>query len=170
MRKFRMATTLAVVLAGVVPAFSLADAPVFNDSFRFTSDPYSEGWCGMAGTSVDTMVARFRVGSGGSLENLNMTTVFAASASAKSMEVHIARVGKTEASVDNGNGTETFVQTNTGRQSFKLPGGPLLVRSAGTITFAITLEVGTGDFMSFEVVEQHGQFPPGCDFIVEALT
>ena len=171
MRKFRITTALVVVLAGVLPAFGLAGAPVFNDSFRFTSDPYSDGWCGIAGTSIDTVVAHFQVRtSGASLESLNVTTTFTAAASGKSMEVHIARVGKTEAAVDNGDGTETILVTNDGMQNIKLPNGPLLVRTAGSITFAITLEVGTGDFVSFEVVKEHGQFPPGCAFIVEALT
>ena len=171
MRKLRIATALAIVLAGVAPAFGLAGAPTFNDSFRFTSDPYADGWCGIAGTSIDTVVAHFQVRSNGaSLENLNVTTVFTASASSKSMEVHIARVGKTDTAVDNGDGTETILLTNNGLQNFKLQNGPLIVRTAGSISFAITLEVGTGDFVSFEVVEEHGQFPAGCALIVEALT
>ena len=36
------------------------------------------------------------------------------------MEVHIARVSKTGAAVDNGDGTETIFVTNNGVQSFKL--------------------------------------------------
>jgi hypothetical protein len=171
MRKFTIATVVAFVLAAVVTGAGAAAAPVSNEHFKLTSAPYADGWCGVAGTSIDTVVAHLIVGADGAvLENLNLTTVFTATASGKSMEVHIARVGRASAAVDNGDGTETIFLTNNGLQNFKLPNGPLIVRNAGSITFAITLDTATGDFVSFEVVEEHGQFPPGCAFIIEALT
>jgi hypothetical protein len=173
MRKFKLLPALAaaVVVMAVVPALGLAGPPAFNGHFSFTSAPYADGWCGIDGTSVDTVRAHFlEDASGASIENLNLVTTFTSTASGKSMEIHIARVSKSDAFVDNGDGTETLFVTNNGLQSWKIPNGPMLVRSVGSITFAITFDAATGEFLSFEVVEEHGQFPPGCEFIIEALT
>jgi len=173
MRKFNLLRTLAavVVLMPVLPAVGLAGPPVFNGHFSFTTDPYADGWCGIDGTSVDIVKAHYvEDETGASLENLNLVTTFTSTASGKSMEIHIARVSKADAVVDNGDGTETVFGTNNGVQSWKIPNGPVFVRSVGSITFAVTFDAATGDFLSFEVVAEHGQFPPGCELIIEALT
>ena len=171
LRQLFVALAGTIVLMAAVPALGLAAAPIVREHFNFTSDPYDDNWCGIDGTGVDRVVVQYSEdASGASIENVNVTIVFTATSSGKSMEVHIARVGKTTARVDNGDGTVTIFATNDGVQSFKLPNGPMLVRDAGSITFAVTLDAATGDFISFEVVEEHGQFPPGCDQIVAALT
>ena len=164
-----LTATLIAVLA--FAAVAMAAPPVVNVHVNFTSDPYADNWCGIDGSSVDSVVAHYKEDAGGAfIANLNLTISFTATASGKSMQVHIARVGKATAPIDNGDGTATVLTTTNGVQSFKLQNGPLFVRSAGNITFAVTFDAVTGDFISFEVVEEHGQFPPGCDQIVVALT
>ena len=107
MRRFKLGAALAMaaVLLAAVPAVAIAGPPVVNIHVAFTSDPYDDGWCGIDGTSVDEVSAHFvERESGASIENLNLVITFTAAASGKSMEIHIARVSKTAAPVDNGDG------------------------------------------------------------------
>jgi len=40
----------------------------------------------------------------------------------------------------------------------------------GLIEFRITFDSATDEFLSFEVLREKGQQPPGCDTIVAALS
>jgi hypothetical protein len=171
-RQRLLALSGAVFLALALPAIGVAAAPVIHEHFNFTSDPYDYNWCGIDGTSVDSGVVDFKLDAGGaSIENQQVTTFFTATASGKSMEIHTTGVVKVSASIDNGDGTFTVVVTNMGtRPQFKLPNGPVLVRSAGLAMFGVTFDSVTGRFVSFEVLDLKGPHPPGCDIIVAALT
>jgi hypothetical protein len=173
MRKFRhllLAFAGAAALTATVPA--LAAAPVINEHFSFTSDPYAQNWCGIEGTSVDRVVGHFKLdASGASIDNIQSKSLFTATASGESMEIHITGVVKVSAPIDNGDGTFTVIVRNMGaRPQFKLPNGPLLVRSAGHGIFGLTFDSSTGEFVSFEVIDLKGPHPAGCDIIVAALT
>jgi hypothetical protein len=175
MGKFRnllLALAGAAALTATAPALGLAAAPVINEHFNFTSDPYVQNWCGIEGTSVDRVVGHFKLdASGASIENIQSKSLFTATASGKSMEIHITGLVKVSAPIDNGDGTFTVIVRNMGsRPQFKLPNGPLLVRSGGQGIFGLTFDSSTGEFISFEVIDVKGPHPAGCDIIVAALT
>ena len=118
------------------------------------------------------MVANFKEdASGASLESLNVTTLFTATASGKSMEIRQTGARKASAPIDNGGGTVSVDVTNSGQSSgFKLPNGPPIVLDVGLVEFLVTFDAATGDFVSFEVLRVRGPRPPGCALIVAALT
>lgn len=76
--------------------------------------------------------------------------------------------------VDEDAGTITFTSTNKGLpEKFMTPGGPVLLRDAGVISFANTFDLETGDFISFEVTVNNGPHPEAdSDFTLfcETLT
>ncbi|HEY8723926.1 MAG TPA: hypothetical protein VIL92_08730 [Gaiellaceae bacterium] len=78
---------------------------------------------------------------------------------------------RSSAPTDNGDGTVSVVATNSGLSpAFKLPNGPPIVLDVGLVEFVLTLDATTGDFISFELLRDRGQHPPGCAAIVAALT
>ncbi len=174
MRKFRspVVMVIAVAFAALVPALGFAGPPVVQEHFNFTSDSYDDGWCGIAGVSVDRVVVQYSEdASGASIERINVKTLFTAMASGKSMQIHQAGARKASAPIDNRDGTYSIILQNTGPSpKFKLPNGPVLVMDVGLIEFRITFDSATGEFLSFEVLREKGQRPPGCDTIVAALS
>ncbi len=61
--------------------------------------------------------------------------------------------------------------TNSGPSpKFKLLNGPVIVIDVGLIEFRLTFDSATDEFLSFEVLREHGQRPPGCAAIVAALS
>jgi hypothetical protein len=175
MRYFRqlfVAVAATIVVAAAVSALGLAAKPVVNEHVNFTSDPYADNWCGLDGTSVDRVVAHFKEdASGASLETLNVTTFFTATASGKSMEIRQTGARRVSAPTDNGDGTVSVIVTNSGLSpGFKLLNGPPIVLDVGLVEFRVTFDAATGEFVSFEVLRERGQRPPGCALIVAALT
>ena len=162
--------TLALV--AVVPALGLAAAPVVNEHANFTSDPYADNWCGIEGIGVDRVVVHYKEdASGASLETVNITELFTATESGKSMEIRSTGARKSSAPIDNGDGTYSIIATNTGQSpGFKLPKGPPIVIDVGLVEFRLTFDSATGRFVAFDVLRERGQHPPGCDLIVAALT
>lgn len=160
----------AVVLAAGVPALGAAQ-PVVNEHDHFTSDPYADNWCGIAGTSVDTVVAHYiEQASGASIETVNITTLFTATATGKSMEIRQTGVRRAGAPIENGDGTYSVFFTNAGHSpSFKMPNGPPIVLNVGLVQGVATFDAATGEFLSFEVVKVAGPRLPGCDAIVAYL-
>ena len=166
--------SLAASLVGVLAfaAVAVAGAPVVNVHASFTSDPYADNWCGIDGTGVDRVVAHYKEdASGASIENLNITELFTATASGKSIEIRQTGVRRASAPIDNGDGTYSIIATNRGQgPGIKLPNGPVIVLSVGLVEFLVTFDSATGEFVSFEVLRDKGQHPPGCALIVAALT
>ena len=162
----------ATFLVALMASSAEAAKPVINEHANFTSDPYADGWCGIDGTSVDRVVAHYlEAASGASIASLNVTTLFTATASGKSIEIRQTGARKASAPVDNGDGTVSVVFTNSGQSpGIKLPNGPPIVLSVGLVEFLVKFDAATGDFISFEVVREKGQRSPGCDAIVAALT
>ena len=172
LRQLFVALAGTIVLVTAVPALGLAAAPVVNVHVSFTSDPYDDNWCGIDGTSVDRVVAHYKEdASGASILNLNITALFTATESGKSMEIRQTGVQRASAPIDNGDGTYSVIATNSGQSpTFKLPNGPVIVLSVGLVEFLVTFDIATGEFVSFEVLKESGQHPPGCALIVAALT
>jgi hypothetical protein len=172
LKRLLIAGSAALALAAVLPAFGVSAAPVNHGRDHFTSDPYATELCGIPGLAVDTVVAQFlEKASGATVETANVSELFTATASGKSIEWRMAGVVRRSPLLDNGDGTATFLVSVNGTSAiFKLPNGSVLGADVGSITFAVTLDAVTGDFISFEVVDIHGPRPPGCDAIVAALT
>jgi hypothetical protein len=172
---------LLVALAGIaaiaacVPAFGLAAEPVVSGHFNFTSDPYADNLCGVDVTAVDRVVETYKQdASGASIDNANVTTTFTA-ATGRSVEFHHAGVAKQSASVDNCDGTVSFVFVISGNApQIKIPNGPVIGHSTGTATLLVTADAANPDhFISFEFVRDTG-LPKdgggGCATIVAYLT
>jgi hypothetical protein len=162
----------AIVVLGAlaVPATGIADRPVVNEHDNFTSDPYPDDQCGIAGTSVDMVHDQFKQdASGASIENINIKTLFVATASGKSMTIQTSEVSKTGAPVDNGDGTFTTIVRNAGLSpKFTFQDGTHVI-DVGAVGFEIVRDAN-GEFLSFELLYQHGQRPAGCDTITAELS
>ncbi len=106
LKRLFVAVAAAAAVATVVPLYGLAAAPVVHEHAHFTSDVYDDQWCGIAGTSVDRVVAQYvERESGASVETLNIATVFTATASGTSMLIRQTGARHAGAPVDNGDGT-----------------------------------------------------------------
>jgi hypothetical protein len=162
-----LAGSIALLAALALPVSSAGAAQIGHD--HFTSDPYPDNWCGIDGTSVDQVVANYT--EDGSRTSLNVTTLFTATTSGKSMEIRQTGLRREGAPIDNGDGTYSVVHTNAGQSpSFKLPNGPVIALDVGLIEGVATFDSTTGDFISFEIVKLAGPRPNACDAIVAALS
>jgi len=165
-----LAGTIALLGALVFPAAGIAGKPVVNEHDNFTSDPYPDGWCGIDGTSIDVVHDQYRQdASGASIENVNITTYFTATSTGKSMTIQSSGVHQQNTPIDNGDGTFTFILANSGiGPKFTFADGTHLL-DRGTVGFALTVD-SNDEFVSFDVLYQHGQRPPGCDTIIAELS
>jgi hypothetical protein len=100
---------------------------------------------------------------------VNLSTVFTATASGKSLTIQESGVGKATAAVYNPDGSYSLVFTNAGLgPKFTLPDGQVII-DGGASAFQITFDA-TGNFDSFQQLYGHGPSPAACDQIVAALT
>jgi hypothetical protein len=137
---------------------------------HFTSDPYADSWCGLAGTSVDRVVANYTTADA-SRASISVLTTFTATTNGKSLEIRSTGVRKETAPIDNGDGTSSVIFTNAGLSPmFKVPNGPAIGVDVGLIMFDVTFDNATGDFVSFSVVRVAGQRPGLDTQICAALT
>jgi len=150
-----------------------ATAPTV-EHIHFTSDPYVVNICGLDLIGVDTVEATVLTSpaSGARINPRLITSVFTNPSTGKSVTQMEAgfTVGST---TDNGDGTSTTVITVDGLTKVSvLHGPPININVVGSITFAITVDMATGDFISFVFldIKGPGPNPPGCDVITAALT
>lgn len=137
---------------------------------HFTSDPYPDSWCGLAGTSVDQVVANYTTPDE-SRTSMNVSTTFTVTATGKTLIIRATGVRKESAPIDNGDGTYTAIFTNAGQSpSFKVGNGPAIGEDVGLIEFAVTFDAATGEFISFSVVRVDGQRLPLDSEICAALS
>ena len=174
-----LAALVAAIVAGALPASGTAAQVVFHahDSFR---DSFPDEICGIAGTSVVRGVDDFQVLADNMIRDMfEINQVFTASASGKAVTLHVAeQYSSNDAPIDNGDGTITFVETFKGLpEMLKLPGGGLLSRDAGVVTFTTTLNGVTGDLVSRTFAGEKGPHPDldsgfaiFCDVLIPALT
>jgi hypothetical protein len=151
----------AVALVAATAAFGFTGPPVNNDHYRFTSDPYSENWCGQVeGTAVDTVVEHFmQDATGNIIDNVRVTSLFTATATGKSILSSASSTARSTGPVDNGDGTISFITQVTGLVlKFQIPGGPVLkaangepIRSAGVLTIEDVFDAATGDYITTNV-------------------
>jgi hypothetical protein len=165
----------ALLLMGLMASSTgaAATAPTV-EHFHFTSDPFTDNICGIDVIGVDTVSGMFLLSaSGASINAAQVTTVFTNPTSGKSITFMSAGVAKQSALIDNGNGTSSIVFTVNGLSPkiSELNGPPLDGIDTGSITFLITFDTATGEFISFDVLSIKGPRPVvGCDLITAALT
>jgi hypothetical protein len=163
LRSLTAASILALGLVGAASAGTIG-----HD--HFTSDPYADSWCGLAGTSIDKVVANYTTVDE-SRASINVLTTFTATATRKQLEIRSTGVRKEGAPIDNGNGTYSVIFTNAGLSpKFKVPNGPMIGVDVGLIMFDVTFDKTTGDFIAFSVVRVAGQRPALDSQICAALT
>ena len=155
---------VVTVVLGVAAAGAVA-APPGHD--HFTSDPYADSLCGGAGTSVDTVVANYT--EDGSRTSLNVTTLFTATRSGKSIEIRQTGL-RSESVTYNADGSFSVTFANAGQApGFKLPNGPVIALDVGLGQGVATFDANC-DFVSFQLIKHAGQLPAACDAIVAALS
>jgi serine/threonine protein kinase len=87
------------------------------------------------------------------------------------LEIRSTGVHKQSALIDNGDGTSSLIFTNAGLSPmFKVPNGPVIGVDVGVVTFDVTFDSATGDFVSFSEVRTAGQRPALDSQICGALT
>jgi hypothetical protein len=134
--------------------------------------------CDIPGTNVDSQSGNVQVFADSTMKvEWQESYVFTSALTGKSIEsLSNEQFTTNRAPIDNGDGTVSFVFAFKGlEQQLKLPNGPVLVRDAGPVTFTLTVDAATGDFVSFTVSEQgpHPITDSGgnfCQFIVPALS
>ena len=137
---FRVSVVCALVVAGLaiaVPAIGSAGKVVFHSHENFR-DSFADEFCGIQGTSVVKGVDNFQLLSDNTFrDNFEVNQVFAATASGKSVVLHVAeQVVGTDQPIDNGDGTVTVVYTFKGLpEQLRLQNGRVLSRDAGSVTF-----------------------------------
>jgi hypothetical protein len=168
---FAVTALAAAVFVALAAATSGSAQPVANEHEHFVSDPYDDNWCGIDGTSVSSGVAHYlEDASGRSVETVNVTTLFTATDTGKTIEIRKTGARMGSGPIDNGDGTYSVIATNVGQSpSFMIPNGPPLVLGVGLVQFVLTFDSATGDFLSFDVVKTAGQRVPGCDALVAYL-
>ena len=174
-----LSVLVAAIVAVVMPGSGVAAKPVFHSHENF-SDTFADNVCGIPGTSVVRGVDNTTVYANNTFkDNFTLTQTFTASASGKSIRIHIAnQVTGNDQPIDNGDGTVTFVNTFTGLpEQLKIKNGPVLSRDAGVVTLTQTFDATTGDLVSQTVSGEKGPHPDldsdfaiFCDVLIPALT
>jgi hypothetical protein len=164
---------LAVLVALALPAAGVAAAPVTVEPLYMPPTAAgSDNICGVDVTVVNSASGVFvEEPSGAEIVAGRSQTVFTNPSSGKSITFTQAGVGRSSATVDNGDGTFTSTFTVNGTSpKIQIVGGAPIGIDTGSITFAITTDA-SGHFLSFDVVSVKGPRPAGgCDVIVAALT
>jgi hypothetical protein len=169
----------AAIVAVVMPGSGVAAKPVFHSHQNF-SDTFSDGICGIPGTSVVRGVENFTLYADNTFKDtFTISQTFTATASGKSVRIHAGnQVTGNDEPIDNGDGTITFITTFKGLpEQLKIPQGPMLSRDAGVVTFTDTFDEVTGALISRVVSGEKGPHPdldsdfaPFCNVLMLALT
>ena len=181
---FSVAAALAAAwLAGV----GLAGAPTERSHENFT-DTFPDQICGIDGTSTVKGVDNFSIRGTTFTEHFEVTQVFTATASGKSVVIRVAQRASGPLDPiyvnDNGDGTVTFTFLNTFiglPEQLRILNGPVLLRDAGVVTiastFIYTIATDSYAFVSRSVSGQHGPHPDlasdfeaFCNVLIPALT
>jgi hypothetical protein len=164
----------AAATAAAGSAYATAATAPTVEHIHFTSPPYAVNICGIDLIGVDTVEGTVLTSpsSGARINPRLITSVFTNPSSGKS--VTQMEAGFTIASTtDNGDGTSTTVVTADGLTKVSVLDGPLLnINVVGSITFEVTFETATGNFIAFTLLRTKGlgPNPPSCDVLTAALT
>ena len=184
MRQTRIICVAAAALfVALMPGSGMAAKPVDRSHENFT-DTFPDELCGIAGTSVAKGVDNFTLfGNNTYSDNFTLNQTFTATASGKSVVIHIAqRVTGLFDPIVNADGTLTFIDTFTGLpEQLSIENGPMLQRDSGVVTLTRTgsFDPLTGQFDTDSLVlsgekgphpDLDSDFALSCDVLVPALS
>lgn len=149
---------LAVALCTGSLAYGFAGPPAVNEHSSFTSDPYATTWCGeVEGRTVDTVVEHFmQDASGNIIDNVNLSSVFTATATGRSIIASASSTTQSTGPTDSGDGTVSFLTDIRGLVlKFQIPNGPVLkasngepIRGTGVISIEDVFDAVTGGYIT----------------------
>lgn len=171
---------MASLFVLAVPSYVTAAPAVERHHENFT-DSFPDQLCDIAGTTILRGVDNFTLFSNNTFtDNFELNLTFTATTTQKSIVLHVAQhVTGTDAPIDNGDGTVTFMRTFKGLpEQVRIANGPLLFRDAGAVTLTATFAVdadGNFTFVSRTISGLHGPHPDllngiFCDVITAALS
>lgn len=175
--RFVRALVAALSALAVLAGTAYATQPIerFHDHF---TDSFSGEICGIA-VEIDIVVTdTFVLYADGTFKDTgSVMQTFTNPVTGASVVVSSAGQVTGTAIVDEEAGTITFLTSFIGLpERIQTPGGPVLTRDAGFITFADTFDLVTGEFISFEITvkgphpEADADFALFCEIVTEALT
>jgi len=159
-RLFALAALTGVLLVVLMASSASAAQPVINDHFHFTTTPIVSDFCGVPGTEVDTVVEHYaQDASGNFIDNVHASEFFTATATGKTIVASDSATIRTSGPIDNGDGTFSFVTSETGLLvHFQILNGPILksasgepIRSAGVLTITDIFDAATGNYITTTV-------------------
>ncbi len=175
-----LTTAVAAMLAVVVVAAGAP--PVLHEHTGPETDTFPDQLCGISGTTTNRFVGDFMLFADGTfLSTSNFRQTFTSSSTGKQVvSSGVEQVRGPFAPTDNGDGTLTQTFTFKGLPvKVSIANGPALLRDAGfatvAITFALNPDGSRGDFLSQDIVAQHGPHPGldddalFCKVVVAAL-
>jgi hypothetical protein len=174
-RRFVLCVLLVATLGtAALTGTAAAAATPTPQHIQFTSPPFAFNICGMDLIGVETDLGEVLTSpaTGVTINPRLITTVLTNPVSGKSVtqtEAGLAVANTT----DNGDGTSSTVVTVDGLTKVQVLNGPLLnINVVGSITFEVTFDTATGDFISFTFlnIKGPGPNPPSCDQLTAALT
>jgi hypothetical protein len=107
------------------------------------------------------------------LDPYESTTTYTNPLTGKSIVGVNAGGGKVSAAIDNGDGTISFIISQSGINKISVPDGPPLEIAAGDLIYELTFDAATGEFLSFQLLKGTApESPPilDCSVVVPALT
>lgn len=155
----------AVVVAVCIAGSALAGKQVDRSHENFTDGPFPDTFCGIDGQSTVHGVNSLSFRGDTFTEHLELTQVFTADESGKSIVAHVAqRVTGLADPIVNEDGTLTFINTFQGLpEQIRIPHGPVLSQDAGAVTQAQTYSYDPVTeeytFISRELSGLHGPHP-----------
>ena len=166
MRRRIAAVAAILAVAAAVPAAGLGGKPVIREHGSFVDGPNPSDFCGVPGTEIVSGTFTFTQDASGAFHAHEVIKgVFTAASTGRALEFSSADSGR-GAAVDNGDGTVTFTEKDTGLVlKFKIANGPILkdadgnpILGAGVLSSTATIDIATGDLISIEEV-WHGPHP-----------
>ncbi len=167
-----LAGLCGLVLALALPVGGVAATPPQVFQFHVTTPPFPDNFCGIDGTSVVTFTGILKIdASGAATDHTIVRGTFTSSASGKSIVYQNAETEKTTATIDNGDGTVSFVLHGAGLiNKVSVLNGPPLGIFAGERDILFTYDPATDDVTLTWLHTGGSSGVVGCDVIVPALT
>jgi hypothetical protein len=152
------------LLAALVPASALAAVPE-PEHITFVNEPYEEIVCGIPVVILEegqltTTVFENEDGSSFFRGTATFRNTYTAADGDAVVVTDANQLNFSDPIIDEDAGTITFVNTVRGvLEKMKLADGSVLFVDAGYVITAVTLDLETEEFVSFEVISFHGRAP-----------
>jgi hypothetical protein len=180
MKRLTLVAVSAIVFALAFLASAASAAPIIQQFHGTFSDVNpTDNLCGIDGSSVDYGMDNIQVlGSGFFKDESQFVYTFTSAATGKSVQISNHVQLSSTVPVDNGDGTETFVNSFKGiPEMVKLPNGGRLIADTGNASFILTAITATGQVIDATIAALDGPHPifvsggtADCEAIVAALS